>query len=459
LTRADAHDAGLLDAFFSPPPPEPVVVFDDADFPRRRMSAEARRAMLASLGIFAGSVLAIGGFLAYQHIAVPEPVELGSASAVLPIDSSISAALDPAASAPRFTGVAVPALQEEPTALTAPSEEPVAPQPTSPEQSALTPTDSVPAPSAEQAAVVAPSAPDVLPAADVAVPQAVQEPAALKVVVPEPGAGEVAHPAPIPITRAAREPAAPQPTLQAPPEPGAVPAAPTVRNVGLEAAAANVIPEAAEGAPAVQPELAAPDATPRVSASNTAAASSGSVVSSVPNMANVPNPAEIVAVPASTVVEPSAPRQPGPSTAPSQLAAAPELPAPDAAATADRAPANQAPAQPGFNELVAAARGFERTGKHVQAVETYDRALVLRPGAADALAGKAHAHLNLNQHTTAKQFATLAVAADSTNSLGWIVLGAVEDLLGARAAAQQAYRSCAEQGVGDYVVECRRLAR
>ena len=79
--------------------------------------------------------------------------------------------------------------------------------------------------------------------------------------------------------------------------------------------------------------------------------------------------------------------------------------------------------------------------------------------AAAALAGKAYAHLNLNDQRSAKALAEQAVAADPTSSRAWIVLGAAEELLGSRSAAQAAYRQCAAQGVGRYVDECRKLVR
>jgi tetratricopeptide (TPR) repeat protein len=114
---------------------------------------------------------------------------------------------------------------------------------------------------------------------------------------------------------------------------------------------------------------------------------------------------------------------------------------------------------PTFDELLQVAQSFAAEGQDKRALEAYDRALVVRPRAAAALAGKAQAHLNLNERAAAKQFAALAVGADPRNGMGWIVLGAVEELLGASAAAQAAYRQCADQAQGAYVPECRKLLR
>jgi len=132
---------------------------------------------------------------------------------------------------------------------------------------------------------------------------------------------------------------------------------------------------------------------------------------------------------------------------------------PLAARSAERAGSADASGEPGFEQWLERAESLSRRGQSVQAVDAYERALQARPGAPVALAGKAYAYLNLNDRTAAKKLAQQAVAADPTSSRGWIVLGAVEELLGSRSAAQAAYRRCAEQGVGVYVAECRKLVR
>jgi cytochrome c-type biogenesis protein CcmH/NrfG len=48
---------------------------------------------------------------------------------------------------------------------------------------------------------------------------------------------------------------------------------------------------------------------------------------------------------------------------------------------------------------------------------------------------------------------------DPTSSEGWIVLGAARHALGDPRGARDAYRECAERGVGEYVVECKRMLR
>jgi tetratricopeptide (TPR) repeat protein len=122
-------------------------------------------------------------------------------------------------------------------------------------------------------------------------------------------------------------------------------------------------------------------------------------------------------------------------------------------------PSAALPSQPTFDDLFQVAQSFVGEGQDKRALEAYDRALVLRPRASVALAGKAQAHLKLNERAAAKQFAELAVGADPRNGLGWIVLGAVEELLGAPTAAQDAYRHCADQADGAYVPDCRKRLR
>ena len=114
---------------------------------------------------------------------------------------------------------------------------------------------------------------------------------------------------------------------------------------------------------------------------------------------------------------------------------------------------------PTFDDLLQVAQSFADEGRDKHALDAYDRALVLRPQAASALAGKAQAHLHLDERAAAKQFAALAVRADPRNGLGWVVLGAVEELLGSHAAAQDAYRQCSDQAEGAYLPECRKLLR
>jgi hypothetical protein len=72
----DAHETQLLEAFFSwPPPPGPEFV--PPKFEPPRMSRESRRAMWASILMLVVSVPAIAGYFVYQHVVMPQPVELG----------------------------------------------------------------------------------------------------------------------------------------------------------------------------------------------------------------------------------------------------------------------------------------------------------------------------------------------------------------------------------------------
>ncbi|MET0384712.1 MAG: hypothetical protein ABW321_02075 [Polyangiales bacterium] len=113
----------------------------------------------------------------------------------------------------------------------------------------------------------------------------------------------------------------------------------------------------------------------------------------------------------------------------------------------------------GFEGAMQTADRLASHGQSGPALALYERALQLKPNAPTALAGKAYAYLNLNDRKAAKQYATQAVAVDATNAQAWVVLGIAEDLLGRRRAAQDAFRHCTTQGVGDYVADCRQLAR
>jgi len=68
-------------------------------------------------------------------------------------------------------------------------------------------------------------------------------------------------------------------------------------------------------------------------------------------------------------------------------------------------------------------------------------------------------YLNQGDNAKAATLAEHAAKADETNSEAWIVLGAAQFQLGERQAAKEAYRSCADKGKGQYVVECRRMLR
>ena len=155
-----------------------------------------------------------------------------------------------------------------------------------------------------------------------------------------------------------------------------------------------------------------------------------------------------VAPPPATPAQPTVAAEP----APNQLAPAASAPVRDGAPAATDT-------LPSYEELIGVAAAFARKGRNRQALEAYQRALDAQPTAAAALAGIAYVHLNAGDQGLAKMFAERAVESDPTNSQGWIVLGAARALLGERAAAREAYRKCATEAVGSYVLECQRLAR
>jgi tetratricopeptide (TPR) repeat protein len=139
---------------------------------------------------------------------------------------------------------------------------------------------------------------------------------------------------------------------------------------------------------------------------------------------------------------------------------APE-PRPATPLTAAAEPSPQAPdlpqVKPEFSVTLHTADMLAHGENPRAALGVYDAALQLAPNSASAIAGKAAVHLNLGEHAAAKQLAARALELDPSNSQGWMVLGSVEDQLGATAAAQDAYRQCADRGVGAHVPECRKL--
>jgi tetratricopeptide (TPR) repeat protein len=149
------------------------------------------------------------------------------------------------------------------------------------------------------------------------------------------------------------------------------------------------------------------------------------------------------------------------SETPSQVQAAETTVTASAAATSTAAapsiPVTQPQVHATFSVTLHTADMLAHSENPRAALGVYDAALQLAPNSAPALAGKAALHLSLGEHAAAKQLAERALELDATNSLGWMVLGSVEDHLGATAAAQAAYRQCADRGVGAHVPECRRL--
>jgi hypothetical protein len=215
---------------------------------------------------------------------------------------------------------------------------------------------------------------------------------------------------------------------------------------------------AAQGAVA-QPVTAQPVATPP-SAAQGAVTQLGVAPSAVAQPAPAPQRASVPAVApsaaaqgvAAVAVAQAAAAQPMAATSPAPVAP-PVLPVPVQPLASGNSP------EPTFDELLAVAHSFVRRGNNQTALDAFEHALRVRPDAPSALSGKALTYLNLEDTQSAKLYASRAVAADPTNSEGWIVLGAAEEQLGSRDAAREAYRHCAEQGVGSYVVECRQLVR
>ncbi|HEY2732336.1 MAG TPA: tetratricopeptide repeat protein [Polyangiales bacterium] len=174
------------------------------------------------------------------------------------------------------------------------------------------------------------------------------------------------------------------------------------------------------------------------------------------------------AVPPPSAAEPSAAAPPPSAAGPAEPGAATEttVQAITDARSGD-APTEPPPAEPeaqranapSYDDLLEVGRTFARKERNSQALEAFQRALDARPNAPAALSGIAYVYLNLGDRTRAKDFATRALEADPKSSQGWIVLGAVEDMLGNRSAAREAYRKCASDGLGSYVAECRNLAR
>jgi hypothetical protein len=179
---------------------------------------------------------------------------------------------------------------------------------------------------------------------------------------------------------------------------------------------------------------------------------------------------------------PEPPAQIGPHALPPTVVTvspAPSMPEPQAVAiaVAPRAPANAAPAppppqvaasapsaarsplDPALSAQLASASTLYVAGRTKDALAAYERVLSAQPDVPEALGRVAFIELNTHHSARARELATRAVELDSTNSEAWIVLGAARAALGDHRGAREAYRSCAEQSVGEYALECRRLAR
>jgi Flp pilus assembly protein TadD len=109
--------------------------------------------------------------------------------------------------------------------------------------------------------------------------------------------------------------------------------------------------------------------------------------------------------------------------------------------------------------LLEKARGLEKAGKPRQALELLEQAVTIAPNAPEVLSRLSFGYLNRGDNQRAADYAARAVAVDPTSSEGWIVLGAARDALGDPKGARDAYRSCVDVGKGEYLTECRRVAR
>ncbi|MGE0788837.1 MAG: DUF4388 domain-containing protein [Sandaracinaceae bacterium] len=82
------------------------------------------------------------------------------------------------------------------------------------------------------------------------------------------------------------------------------------------------------------------------------------------------------------------------------------------------------------------------------------------PEEANRLSRQALSALNRRQNEQARDLASQAVAADPTNAMGWLVLGAARAELGDADGAHAAYQSCVDQGSNRVTVrDCRAMLR
>jgi hypothetical protein len=173
------------------------------------------------------------------------------------------------------------------------------------------------------------------------------------------------------------------------------------------------------------------------------------------DLAPAPTP---VAVPVSASTPAPAPAT-APVTAPAPVAAPATAPAP-APVSAPTEDSNRVYPETGapdtYDAQLALARRLKRGSR---AVAAYQRAIVLNPEGADALAELARLML-ARQHTReATELAERATAIDPSNALAWVTLGAARQMRGDRQGARQAYQNCAKLGKGQYVAECRAMLR
>ncbi|MCU0676147.1 MAG: DUF4388 domain-containing protein [Myxococcota bacterium] len=139
-------------------------------------------------------------------------------------------------------------------------------------------------------------------------------------------------------------------------------------------------------------------------------------------------------------------------------------PAEEAAEVAEAAPAEEVVAEPAapaaapgaYEALLEEARNTRNPRAKIAKLE---EALAANPNGAEALEELGWIQLNRGQNAVAAELAQRASVLLPTSSKVWITLGAARQALRDSEGAQAAYRSCIEQGQGQYVAECRRMAR
>ena len=171
---------------------------------------------------------------------------------------------------------------------------------------------------------------------------------------------------------------------------------------------------------------------------------------------------ELSTAPGSEEVEPAEPAVEEPAAAEEptaeELAAAEEPTAEELAAAEE--PAAEEPSEPvAAAEPAAAAQPAAREPRPAAPAEPAAAAPAAGGGNAAQLANQAFNLLNRGQNQQAAELAGQAVAADPTNSKGWITLGAARQAMGDAAGAREAYQACVTQGQGRYVSECRLMMR
>jgi Flp pilus assembly protein TadD len=102
---------------------------------------------------------------------------------------------------------------------------------------------------------------------------------------------------------------------------------------------------------------------------------------------------------------------------------------------------------------------LEKKCRTKEALALYNKAISDGAASSQLLSRIAFVYLNQGKNALAESYAQHSADADPTNSEAWIVLGAAQDQLGKKQAAQQAYRNCATKGQGQYVTECKRMLR